>query len=164
MDDAASIWRLIQRCPPLDVNSSYAYLLLSHHFGNTCVVAKVEDEIVGFVSAYAPPGQPDTLFVWQVAVDPRARGRQLGAQMVLDLLSRGGPGRWRSLETTVSPSNVASRRMFKRVAREMGAELNEQTLFTQNHLGEAGHEEERLLLIGPFGHGEKRDNGKGVGG
>lgn len=155
-----AIWRLIQRCPPLDVNSSYVYLLLSHHFRDTCVLAEHDGDLVGFVSAYSPPNRPDTLFVWQVAVDPQARGRQLGAKMLLQLLSRRGPEYWRSLETTVSPSNAASRRMFERVAQEKGADLSVRTLFTQAHLGEAGHEEEQLLLIGPFGRRKEGSNRK----
>ena len=149
--DAVCVWSLIKRCPPLDVNSSYAYLLLSHHFADTCVVAECGGAIVGFVSGYAPPSASQTLFVWQVAVDDRMRGQGLGHRMILDVLTRARRSPFTVLETTVSPSNTPSRRMFEKVAKSLNAALSESSLFRREHLGESDHEEEHLLTIGPFG-------------
>ena len=159
IDDAVAIWQLIRRCPPLDVNSSYAYLLLCHHFAGTCVVAESDGEVVGFVSGYVPPTQPETFFVWQVAVDSRMRGRRLGRNMIVELLARARDCQF--LETTVSPSNSASRRMFDQVADAMGAQIEERELFTAAHLAEDEHEEERLLVIGPFHRKGERQKARG---
>jgi len=86
--DGAAIHRLIAQCPPLDLNSVYAYLLLCEHHRDTCVVAETDGGIAGFVSAYAPPGRGDTIFIWQVAVHDRARGRRLAGSMLDHLLGR----------------------------------------------------------------------------
>jgi len=138
------------RCPPLDLNSVYLYLLLGEHFSDTCVLAEDQDGLLGMVSGYRPPGRDDTLFVWQVAVDPRARGRGLGLDMLLGLLSRRGrsPVRW--VETTVGPGNRASRKLFARLAVRLGAALDETTLFEAALFGSGAHEAEPLLRIGPF--------------
>ena len=67
--DGAALHRLISECPPLDLNSLYAYLLLAEHFSDTCVLAEsAGGRIDGFISAYVLPDRPDVLFVWQVAV------------------------------------------------------------------------------------------------
>jgi hypothetical protein len=67
--DGAAIHHLISECPPLDLNSLYAYLLLGEHFSDTCVLAEsAGGRINGFISAYVIPTRPDVLFVWQVAV------------------------------------------------------------------------------------------------
>lgn len=137
-------------CKPLDLNSAYAYLLLCQHFGATCVVAKSKAQVVGFVSAYRPPTEPSDLFIWQVAVDPGARGSGLGAEMILRLLARAALGDVRYLETTVSPSNQASRRMFQRLARRLDVPLQEQLMFGRDCFGAADHEEEILFRIGPL--------------
>lgn len=150
IEHGADIHALIRACRPLDVNSTYAYLLLAHHFAETCVLALEEGRVVGFVSAYVPPRQNDTLFVWQVAVHPDARGRGLGRQMLLALLARESLSHITRLETTVSPGNEASRAMFRAVARAVGASLEERTFFTPEMFGSEGHDEERLLVIGPF--------------
>ena len=36
--DAKAIHALVGSCPPLDLNSTYAYLLLCAHFAETCVI------------------------------------------------------------------------------------------------------------------------------
>lgn len=148
--DAAGIRSLVERCKPLDPNSTYAYLLLCHHFGATCMLAKAGRRIVGFVSAYCPPGDPRVLFIWQVAVDPEARGAGLGTEMMQRLLARAALKGVRYLETTVSPSNHASRRMFQGFAQRSGVPLRERVLFGRDCFADEDHEEEILFRIGPL--------------
>jgi L-2,4-diaminobutyric acid acetyltransferase len=150
LSDGAAIQQLIQDAPPLDVNSTYAYLLLCLHFRDTCVVAEQNGQLAGFISAYVPPRHPDVLFVWQVAVHPSARGKRLGAAMLTELLARDAVAPVRVVETTVSPDNAASRRMFARLADDLHAPLEEQALFPPTLFGGADHDDERLLRIGPF--------------
>ncbi|MHA3903126.1 diaminobutyrate acetyltransferase [Castellaniella sp. WN] len=148
--DGPALRSLVARCPPLDLNSVYLYLLLTEHFSDTCILAEDEDGLLGMVSGYRIPGRDDALFVWQVAVDPRARGRGLGLDMLLGLLSRRAscPARW--VETTVGPGNRASRRLFSRLAVRLGAPLGETALFDAALFGADTHEAEPLLRIGPF--------------
>lgn len=150
-NDAAAVHELIARCKPLDLNSTYAYLLLCYHFSDTCVIARVDKKVVGFISGYVLPNDLQTFFVWQVAVHPDARGAQLGVRMLVHLLRRKRvSGTVRFMETTVSPSNTASRRMFQRVANEISAPIEQQMLFDRSAFGNEEHEEEVLLKIGPF--------------
>lgn len=149
--DGAALHRLISECPPLDVNSLYAYLLLCEHFSTTCVVAEsAGGRIDGFISAYVPPTRPDVIFVWQVAVHARARGQRLGRAMLRALLQRDELKHVRHLETTVGPDNQASRRTFIGLAGELGAHIAEQPFFDRQLFGGADHDDEMLLKIGPF--------------
>jgi L-2,4-diaminobutyric acid acetyltransferase len=150
VDDGAAIHRLIDACKPLDVNSSYAYLLLAHHFAGTCVVAEDRGEIVGFVSAYRPPQQQDVIFVWQMAVGQAARGQGLAKAMLQELLKRDELAGVHYLETTISPSNGPSQRVFSSLARQLGCNCVQQALFSQRHFGGAQHEAETLFRLGPF--------------
>ncbi|GAA5233823.1 diaminobutyrate acetyltransferase [Verticiella sediminum] len=151
VEDGAAVAELIRQSPPLDVNSTYAYLLLCHHFAGTCVVAELEGRVVGFISGYLPPEQPETFFVWQVAVHADARGRGLGQSMLRHLLQRPVSRHVHFLETTVSPSNAASRGMFSGLAKDLETDMSEQPLFDHTMFGEgAAHEDEMLLKIGPF--------------
>lgn len=150
--DGAKLHDLVAACPPLDLNSRYAYLLLCEHFAQTSVIAESDGAVVGAITAYVPPAQPDTLFVWQVAVAPQLRGRQLGTRMLEHLRQHSiAPRRLRWLETTISPSNQASRQLFIRFAARHGAGCTTATLFHAGDFGESGHEEECLYKIGPWG-------------
>lgn len=65
--DGAAIWELVKSCKPLDENSMYCNLVQADHFRETCVVAELDGDIVGWVSGHIIPDQ-NALFVWQVAV------------------------------------------------------------------------------------------------
>ena len=87
--DGFDVHNLIASCPPLDRNSMYCNLLQCQHFSNTSVIALDEysQEVLGFISAYIKPSDSDTLFVWQVAVSEKARGKGLAKQMLLKMES-----------------------------------------------------------------------------
>lgn len=148
--NGAAIHQLVDACKPLDLNSTYAYLLLCEHFAETCVHAERDGRTVGFISAYRPPQRDEVVFVWQVAVAEEMRGLGLARSMLEHLLARPALRGCRYLETTVSPSNEPSRRLFHGLARELGAQVTERVLFDEKDFGKAHHECEMLIRIGPF--------------
>lgn len=148
--DGPAMWRLVRRST-LDDNSPYAYLMLARYHAETCLVAQRGEELSGFVTAFVPPGQPDTLFVWQVGVDPAARGHGLATRMIRSLLSQPAARAVRYLEATVTPSNEASLALFRGLAEKLGTRCRESECFAQHVFPDTGHEPEWLLRIGPFG-------------
>lgn len=151
LHDASKIVGLVRDSGVLDVNSDYAYLLLCHHFADTCLVAEVDDRIVGFTLGYRPPGRTDTLFLWQIGVSMTARGEGLGSRMLDELLRRHTKSGVQFLETTVTPSNSASQALFESLARRKGVECEVTPLFSSEMFSCAGaHEAEHLYRIGPL--------------
>jgi L-2,4-diaminobutyric acid acetyltransferase len=148
--DGAAIHGLVRACPPLDVNSLYAYLLLCAHHAGSCVIAEQAGKTTGFISAYRPPDQDDTVFIWQVAVAAAARGQGLALQMLEHLLARPALGGCRWLETTVTPSNAASRRVFETLATRLNARCAERSFFSKEDFQDPHHEPEMLIRIGPW--------------
>jgi L-2,4-diaminobutyric acid acetyltransferase len=148
--DGAAIHRLVDACKPLDLNSTYAYLLLCAHYAETCVHAEQAGRTVGFISAYRPPQRGEVIFVWQVAVAEELRGHGVARAMLRELLSRPALRGCRYLETSVSPSNEPSRRVFHGFARELRAPVTERVLFAERDFGDEHHECETLIRIGPF--------------
>ena len=150
LDDGAAMCQLVQETTPLDPNSCYAYLLLCTHFSDTCIVAEDGSELVGFVSAYRPPTDPDVLFVWQVGVKPVARGKGLAKTMIQTLLERDACQSVKFLEATVTPSNAASQTLFRSLANEYEAYCAESSWFLPEVFGSGEHEAEVLFRIGPM--------------
>jgi len=155
--DAASIESLIKASPPLDLNSLYCYLMLCAHFSRTSVVACDADAVCGFISAYLRPGEQDTLFVWQVVVDKKYRGKGIAGSMLSSILNRTYLPSLRYLETTVSPSNIPSKALFSSLAVSLGAPLAQSVLFSAADFGDQRHEEEVLFRIGPFDLSSKEE-------
>jgi diaminobutyrate acetyltransferase len=101
------------------------------------------------VTGYRRPEQPETLMVWQVAVDEPHRGERLASRM-LDGLVDGLVPPVSSLETTITPDNEASIGLFSRFAEARGAHMVTEPVFDSS-LFPDGHESELLFRIGPLG-------------
>ncbi|MDN3526431.1 diaminobutyrate acetyltransferase [Halomonas sabkhae] len=149
-DDGWGIYELVKSCPPLDVNSAYAYLLLATQFRDSCAVAMNEEgTIVGFVSGYVKSNAPDTYFLWQVAVGEKARGTGMARRLAEAILTRPEMRDVHHLETTITPDNQASWALFRRLAERWQAPLNSREYFSTDQLG-GEHDPENLVRIGPF--------------
>lgn len=146
----AAVARLISECPPLDTNSTYCNLLQCSHFAETSVAARTEEGLVGFISGYRIPQKPDTLFIWQVAVSPKARGQNLATRMLKHILNRPGNQHLVKLETTITAENKASWSLFRGLARRLDTALSSKPWLERQRHFAGQHDTEMLVTIGPF--------------
>lgn len=133
----------------------YCNLLHCTHFADTSVAAIMNDEVgneqlVGFISGYLPPRQPDTLFVWQVAVSEQARQRGLAGHMLDALLQRPACADVRFIDTTINPGNAASWGLFESWARRREAPTRRHLHFESQRHFAGRHDDELLMRIGPL--------------
>ncbi|TSB45202.1 diaminobutyrate acetyltransferase [Alkalicoccobacillus porphyridii] len=147
-EDSSAMWNLVNEST-LDQNSPYKYMMMADFFTETCIVAKQDEELVGFVTAFIQPERPDTLFIWQVGVDASQRGKGLASKMISELI------KWNAtevhyLEATVTPSNEASRALFKKLGNKLNAECEITDHFSASLFPDSSHEKEQLFRIGPF--------------
>ncbi len=152
-EDGKAIWQLVKDTGVLDLNSPYSYLILCKYFKDTCVVVEEKNgnkKIVGFISAFCPPTEQSTVFVWQVAVDEAHRGKGLGMAMLKDLLGRKACEGVRFLEITVTPSNLPATNLYRKLAENLGTACEESTCFPAELFPGTGHEAEWMFRIGPF--------------
>ncbi|GLW50421.1 L-2,4-diaminobutyric acid acetyltransferase [Streptomyces sp. NBRC 14336] len=152
--DGAALWRIAKDSRTLDLNSSYSYLLWCRDFAGTSAVARDEDgRPVGFVTGYIRPARPRTLLVWQVAVDDAHRGRGIAAALLDGLVARVGSAYGvTGVETTITPGNTASERLFTSFAERHGAALEREVLFEAGLFPDGPHDPEVLYRIGPLPH------------
>lgn len=150
LSDGMDVFRLVERCPPLDANSSYCNFLQCGHFAQTSVIAELNGESVGFISGYKKPEQESTLFVWQVAVDEKARGQGLASKMLMHILQRSQCQAVTHLETTITEDNKGSWALFERLANTLSAELQSSIWLDKHTHFDGLHDSEALVTIGPF--------------
>lgn len=145
--DGAAMWTLARDGGELDLNSSYAYVLMARDFAVTCRVALSEGEVVGFLLGFRPPERPGSVFVWQVAVRGDQRGRSVAKRMLNDLVDTLEDVD--TVEATVEESNAASRALFASFARSRGADLNWSEGILASDFPD-GHNGEPQLRISPL--------------
>lgn len=153
-EDGADVWEMIKETEVLDLNSSYSYVMWCEIFSDTSVVVKDEEgKVVGFVSGFIHPDTPDTLFIWQIAVDESARGQGLATRMLFKLLEREQENEIRYVEATVTPSNIPSRRLFQGLAKKLDTNCLITEFFSSDDFPKeekTDHEDELKFRIGPF--------------
>ncbi|THV39758.1 diaminobutyrate acetyltransferase [Glycomyces buryatensis] len=150
VSDGPALWDLAKAAGNLDVNSRYSYLLWCRDFADTSVIARdPSGSIAGFLTGYRRPSAPDVFFTWQVAVAPDHRRRGLARRMLDYVVDTLRPKGVRFVESTVTPDNKASQRLFESFAEANGANLTLDVLFSEQELG-TGHEPEVLHRIGPL--------------
>lgn len=148
--DGQHIWQAVVDSGKLDKNSAYCYIMLCQYFADTCLVAEIDSKVVGFVTALIQPSNPEVLFVWQIAVHAEHRGKGIAELLLEHLISVKSCAKIRHIETTISPSNAASTRLFAKFAQQLQAPIMKANGFP-SHLFPGGvHEDEQLVVIGPI--------------
>ena len=146
-EDGAAIWELIRACKPLDENPMYCNLIQCDHFADTCVVAEKDGQIVGWISGYIVPDDPQTLFVWQVAVSEQARGLGLGTRMLDHLIGRNVCADVTRMQTTITSDNDASWALFRKFADQQDGEVSAEPHFTRALHFRDHHDTENMVTI-----------------
>lgn len=149
-EDGSALWEIVREGGVLDENSSYAYIMFADRFADTCVVAEHAGEVVGFVTAFRPPRDPDVIFVWQIGVHSKMRGQGLARRILEYLVERDACVGVRYMETNITPDNVASQRLFRSFARHAGHARVEVRDGYDRSIFPSGHDTEDLYRIGPF--------------
>lgn len=147
--DGGELWRIARDSKTLDLNSSYAYLMWCRDFRDTTRIARVNRAAAGFVTGYRRPDRPDTVVVWQIAVDAAYRGMGLAGRLLDGLLAGTVRQGVRYLETTITSDNEPSERTFVAMARRWQAGCERSELFPAE-LFPDGHQAEYLYRIGPL--------------
>ncbi len=145
--DGHAIHQLVKACPPLDENSSYCNFLQSAHFRGTCIAAEFQGELVGFISAYVKPESLNDLFIWQVAVHPKARGMGLAFHMLTQLIKRENLKHITAVETTITKGNTGSWKLFEKLDAENLAKGSVTTFLDEDEHFQGQHETEYLYRI-----------------
>lgn len=149
-NDGSEMYRIVKQSKVLDVNSPYSYLMWSKYFRKTSIIASCENEVIGFVTGFLQPETPNTLFIWQVAVDEKYRGHGLATKLIEQLLVRLRKENVTYLEATVTPSNIPSSNLFKGIAKKQKTNCTIFECFSENQFPDGNHERELTYRIGPF--------------
>ncbi|MEU5041309.1 diaminobutyrate acetyltransferase [Streptomyces griseorubiginosus] len=148
-EDGPAVWNLVENTPGLDSNSIYYYSLWFRDFADGSLIATVDDEIVGFLTGYRRPEEPETYFVWQTAVNPRHGIPFLGVKLFQAAADQQVAAGARYVEATVSADNKAILMVLKQFAKKHSAHVETRVLFPSSLFPES-HHDEVLYRIGPL--------------
>src|SRR5699024_8072805 len=88
------------------------------------------------VSGFVKPSSPNRLFIWQVAVAESERGKGFASKMLHHLLKRNSCEGIEYIETTISPSNIASQKLFHGLARDLKIDIKVSECFRMKNFND----------------------------
>lgn len=144
-EQGAQMWELVKETKVLDLNTPYLYLLLARDFQESSLVALQGDEVVGLITGYFLKDS-SSYFLWQVGVHPKAQGQGLASQMMDALFAQSHFKNVTQLETTITASNKASRRLFEKFANRYSASMQWESGFVSEDFPTPHEQEERLII------------------
>lgn len=142
VSDAGGMWELAKQSP-LDLNSSYSYLMMAEYFSDHCMVALNGERVAGFVTGFIQNKSPTTLFIWQVAVDKEYRGNNIAFDMISKLYDFLNVNR---IEATVTRDNKSSLGLFRKLSEEYGMHFSTDKGFNEDDFPD-DHETEMLVIL-----------------
>ncbi len=148
--DGAAMWQMVEETSTLDGNSPYAYLMLCKYFADTCVIAEAAGEPIGFIAGFRLPSDASTLFIWQIGVRAKHRGKRVAGRMIESLIKREACRDVRFLEATVTDTNAASRSLFQGMAAKLKTRCEVKACFPEHLFPKTDHEAEWTYRIGPM--------------
>lgn len=149
VEDGPGVWQLVQATGTLEVNTAYFYLIFCDEFQNSCLIAEQAGQMVGVILGFKRPKSIGTLFCWQIGVLPSLRGQGLAKQMLKAWLHLAGNASVNRVQASVADGNVASDRLFRAFARDLGAQCTVTPWLTPQLLP-SGHRAEPLYDISPI--------------
>lgn len=128
--------------------SSLQGSLMSHDgFRETSVLAEQDGALIGFVSAYRLPNDPQTLFVWRVDVSETARDTGLASLMMGHLMRVQACDGVTRVQTAIKPSDESAWTLFRRFARWQRSRMDIQPFITQALTPFNQHDTEMMVTI-----------------
>lgn len=116
-------------------------------FRETSVLAELDGQLLGWISAYILPYDPQTLFIWTVEVVEADRDVGISALMLGYLMRQEACAGVTRVQTVISCDEDRPWELFRRFARWQHSRMNVQPYFTQALTPHKRHENENLVTI-----------------
>lgn len=84
------------------------------YFGNSCFVARFNDQIVGFIMGFQSQVNIKKFFLWQIGILSCYRGREIGEKLLEKLETVAKEYGCKTIELTVDPENIPSQKFFEK--------------------------------------------------
>lgn len=146
-EDASRITDLTEDLASGEAYATQGELMNNSAFRDTSVVAELDGEIVGFVSAYRLPYDPQTLFVWHADVAEAAQDRGFTSLMLGHLIRQEACVGVTRVQTMITSMDERAWTLFRQFARWQRSHMKIQSFITQALTLFTRHETDHLVTI-----------------
>jgi L-2,4-diaminobutyric acid acetyltransferase len=116
-------------------------------FHETSVLAEMNGELLGRITGYLLPYDPETLFIWHIEVSDAAPGTALSMRMLRHLLQQKSCAGVTRVQTVISSDDEAPWLQFRQFAGKQNTSMDIQPYYTQALEPHKRHENDNLVTI-----------------
>jgi L-2,4-diaminobutyric acid acetyltransferase len=113
-NDFLRVYKFVSNCKPMENYSEHFYKIMLRYFGNSCFVAKFNNDIIGFVMGFKSQVDNKNFFLWQIGVFSYYRGQEIGKRLLDKFEKTGIKLGCKRVEVTVDPENIPSQKLFEK--------------------------------------------------
>lgn len=119
---ASKVLKLMRSSSGIDHHTDYTLWQAAHFDPELFFIALVDNRIAGYLFGRSTK---ESVLLWQIAVDTKDRGKGIGKKLVSALISSAKKNDFRSIITTITPDNIASKVTISAAAKSSGFSMNE---------------------------------------
>lgn len=129
---ANNVLNLMRSSNNIDHHTEYTLWQIAHFDPDLFFIALVDNRMVGYLFGRSTK---ESVFLWQMAVDKKNRGKGIGKKLVLALINSANKNKFSSIITTVTPDNLSSKATIFSAVKSCGLSIN--TVGTTSNFGGA---------------------------
>lgn len=122
-EDLRSVRRIVDESESLTCHSTFTYWVALSEWPNLFIVARDDEEVVGFTFGLRNADHPDRVFLWQIGVPRAHRRRRIAETLLREFCSRAAAVGAQELWVTIEDENEASRVLFYKLALALSTEM-----------------------------------------
>lgn len=117
---ANKVLKLMRSSCDIDHHTDYTLWQAAHFDPTLFFIALIDNRIAGYLFGR---NTGDSAFLWQMAVDTKEHGKGIGKKLVSEFILSAKTNNYRSIITSISPDNVASKATISSAATSCGLSL-----------------------------------------
>jgi L-2,4-diaminobutyric acid acetyltransferase len=119
---ASKVLKLMRSSSGIDHHTDYTLWQAAHFDPELFFIALDDNRIAGYLFGR---NIKESALLWQIAVDTKDRGKGIGKKLVSALIFSAKKNDFRSIITTITPDNIASKVTISSAAKSSGFSMNE---------------------------------------
>lgn len=118
VNDVESVRKFVDECKPLELHTPFTYWMLFNYFSNLCLLTLEDEKIVGFISGIKSSSHEQVVYLWQIGVSKRHRGKKYSSTLLDNFFKSALDLNCNKIQVSIGPNNLASYQAFQKYSKK----------------------------------------------
>jgi ribosomal protein S18 acetylase RimI-like enzyme len=106
--DFFEIMNLASKCDPIPVERDSIYHLFTKYFANTCFVAEIDNQIVGYILGFISQLEKNVAYIHNICIAPDLRRKKIGSGLYQKFFQNMKNEKCQKIFLIINPKNKLS--------------------------------------------------------